>query len=279
MAKKLLTILLSLTICLSCAACGKDATTPAAAEENTESVVVDVESSNEESTEEKTAETEETSEESEEVSSEESEEETDEKSEEVAEEASEETKVEEAKNDFVPEGDGAWLEGTGYKVFLSPEWMTVDEYKDQLKAEMAAKGKSVIAVPIMIGIENARYYNDGDLTDGAPAIVIAKPTTSSSFKSFTLKDLESQIKSSVEAAFKADENAKIEEKGIVKLAGVDALEYDVEATIENVAQKAVVYYVLDGEYFFNMRISAPVDQSADFEKEMNTIINSLTFTK
>ena len=297
MAKKLLTVLLSLTICLSCATCGADATTSTANEANADSVEASVESGDAES-EKESVESEEATEGSSEESKEESKEQANEQSVEESEtkskeetdaeskeetdaESKEETesKAEESKNDTANEGEGAWLEGTGYKLLLSSKWLTVDEYKDQLKSEMAAKGQSVIAVPIMIGVENARYYNDGDLTNGAPSIVISKPQQNSTFKSITIKDIESQIKSTVENSFSSDESAKIEEKGIVKLSGADALEYDIEATIDGVAQKAVCYFVLNGEYFFSIRTAVPVDQAADFEKELKTVIDSLTYTE
>lgn len=283
MSKKILAMILSMAVCLSFAACGDDDDDDSSKKSKSkDSSVSAADDSNEDESKEDDSKADESSEE--ESKKDESSEEESKKDESSEDESSEdessedESSQDESKEDPAPTGDGEWVTGTGYKVFVGSNWVNYDKYKEQVEAAMKEAGKS-IGITAPLNIETCFYHDDDDYTDGTPCFNVVKPTKNSLFKSVKLKDLESQLTNSLKSQFSSIAGASVESKGMVKVGGADALLFEAKATVNDISLKSRQYVVLNGEYLYNFTFSVPEKDFDGLDKEMEDIIKSVTFTE
>ena len=176
---------------------------------------------------------------------------------------------------------GTVIKGTGYSLEVSDKWIDVGANADALSEEVAGAVEDQLGVSTddFEGMDIFLYYDDGDLTDGAPALTVVKPTYEAMFESLTINDVAELLSAQFETQFSSIEGATLESRGVVKYGDGEFLELYTAYDLPEAQARARQFYTFHKGYQYIVSFSSTPELYDEVSKEADEIMKTFKFTE
>lgn len=178
-------------------------------------------------------------------------------------------------------GSGNLIKGTGYTLEVNDKWTDFGSATDDVTSEITDKVGSELGINTgdFEGMDIFLYYDDGDLSDGAPALTVVKPTYDAVFKSLTINDVADLLASQFEAQFSSMEGVSLESRGVVKYGDGEFLELYTAYDLPEAQARARQFYTFHKGYQYIISFSSTPELYNEIDKEADEIMKTFKFTE
>ena len=178
-------------------------------------------------------------------------------------------------------GSGNLIKGTGYTLEVNDKWTDFGSATDDVTSEITDKVGSELGINTgdFEGMDIFLYYDDGDLSDGAPALTVVKPTYDAVFKRLTINDVADLLASQFEAQFSSMEGVSLESRGVVKYGDGEFLELYTAYDLPEAQARARQFYTFHKGYQYIISFSSTPELYNEIDKEADEIMKTFKFTE
>lgn len=178
-------------------------------------------------------------------------------------------------------GSGNLIKGTGYTLEVNDKWTDFGSATDDVTSEITDKVGSELGIDTgdFEGMDIFLYYDDGDLSDGAPALTVVKPTYDAVFESLTINDVADLLASQFEAQFSSMEGVSLESRGVVKYGDGEFLELYTAYDLPEAQARARQFYTFHKGYQYIISFSSTPELYNEIDKEADEIMKTFKFTE
>ena len=178
-------------------------------------------------------------------------------------------------------GSGNLIKGTGYTLEVNDKWTDFGSATDDVTSEITDKVGSELGIDTgdFEGMDIFLYYDDGDLSDGAPALTVVKPTYDAVFESLTINDVADLLESQFEAQFSSMEGVSLESRGVVKYGDGEFLELYTAYDLPEAQARARQFYTFHKGYQYIISFSSTPELYNEIDKEADEIMKTFKFTE
>lgn len=178
-------------------------------------------------------------------------------------------------------GSGNLIKGTGYTLEVNDKWTDFGSATDDVTSEITDKVGSELGINTgdFEGMDIFLYYDDGDLSDGAPALTVVKPTYDAVFESLTINDVADLLASQFEAQFSSMEGVSLESRGVVKYGDGEFLELYTAYDLPEAQARARQFYTFHKGYQYIISFSSTPELYNEIDKEADEIMKTFKFTE
>ena len=176
--------------------------------------------------------------------------------------------------------EGETVKGTGYTVALGEGWISASDAQKSSEAlsEIAGEKLGLDASKIE-SMDMMYFYDDGDLSDGAPAFSVAKPLEIAQLKDYDPKMVNELMTEALKEQSKTMSGVTLEVKESQNINGADFAVIEMVYDMPDIQARSRQYYTYKDGFQYIISFSVSPDQFKDMEKEFESIMKSFSFTE